>query len=75
MKTREQIIADMCYTWRHDYGLSKQEHDGPGGSIECGLTDSERNILWNQMAQLFDNCIAPHMGFRIPDSKNICGND
>jgi hypothetical protein len=61
MKTRNDIITDMCYTWRHDYGLTKQEHDGPGGSIESGLTDTERKILWNQMAQVFDHCIAPHM--------------
>lgn len=64
MKTREQIITLMCYTWRHDYGLTKQEHDGPGGLISAGLTDVERKLLWRQMAQIFDNDIAPHMDFR-----------
>jgi hypothetical protein len=64
MKTREQIITDMCYTWRHDYGLDKQEHDGPGGLISCGLTQDERDRLWRQMAQLFDNNIAPNMVFK-----------
>lgn len=64
MKTREQIITDMCYTWRHDYGLDKLEHDGPGGLISAGLTDAERQLLWRQMAQIFDNCIAPVMRFR-----------
>lgn len=64
MKTREQIITDMCYTWRHDYGLQKQEHDGPGGLISCGLTHQERQILWQQMAQIFDNNIAPNMDFK-----------
>ena len=58
MKTREQIIHDMCLTWRHDYGLDRQEHDGP---ISAGLTNQERETLWRQMAQLFDNCIAPVM--------------
>lgn len=72
---REQIITDMCYTWRHDYGLTRQEHDGPGGLIESGLTDSERKILWQQMAQVFDRCIAPYMHFPPPDSRNLCGND
>jgi hypothetical protein len=24
----------------------------------------ERELLWNQMAQLFDNDIAPHMEFK-----------
>jgi hypothetical protein len=61
MKSREQIITSMCMTWRHDYNLDKNEHDGPGGYISMGFTDEERKTLWNQMAQLFDNDIAPHM--------------
>ena len=64
MKTRDQIITSMCYTWRHDYGLDKSEHDGPGGLISAGLTDAERRLLWRQMAQIFDNDIAPHMDFK-----------
>lgn len=68
LKTREQIITDMCYTWRHDYGLSRNEHDGPGGLITAGLTDEQRQMLWRQMAQIFDNNIAPHMIFKNVDS-------
>jgi hypothetical protein len=64
MKTREEIITSMCFTWRHDYGLDRQEHDGPGGLISMGLTDAQRQSLWNQMAQIFDNDIAPNMEFR-----------
>ena len=59
MKTKEEVVRDMCYTWRHDYGLDRQEHDGPGGLITAGLTDAERKLLWRQMEQLYDNCIAP----------------
>jgi hypothetical protein len=54
----------MCYTWRHDYGLDRQEHDGPGGLITAGLTTAERELLWRQMAQIFDHNIAPNMEFR-----------
>jgi hypothetical protein len=61
MKTREQIITSMCYTWRHDFGLKKEEHDGPGGYVSVGLSDEERKLLWRQMAQLFDNDIAPYV--------------
>ena len=68
MKSREEIITSMCYTWRHDYGLDKLEHDGPGGLISCGLTQQERDLLWRQMAQIFDNDIAPYMEFRAWDS-------
>jgi len=64
MKTREEIVTAMCYTWRHDYGLDRNEHDGPGGLVSVGLTDADRKLLLSQMAQIFDNDIAPHMEFR-----------
>lgn len=69
-KTREQIITSMCYTWRHDYGLERQEHDGPGGLISSGLTQTQRELLWKQMAQLFDNDIAPNMEFKNESTTN-----
>lgn len=47
----------MCYTYRHDYGLTKSND----GGIDCGMTAEERQFLWNQMAQIFDNDIAPVM--------------
>ena len=59
MKTREQIITSMCYTWRHDYGLEKEDN-----RITSGMTKLERESLWQQMAQLFDNDIAPYMNFK-----------
>jgi hypothetical protein len=61
MKTREQIITSMCYTYRHDFGLEKT-YEGylPTG----GMTEHERKTLWNQMAQIFDNDIAPYMEFK-----------
>jgi len=65
MKTREQIITSMCYTWRHDYGLHKEPD--PGGYTFpgiAGMTQAERDSLWRQMAQLFDNDISPHMEFK-----------
>ncbi len=61
IKTREQIITDMCYTWRHDYGLERDYKTGP---LESGMTSMERELLWRQMAQLFDNNIVPHMEFK-----------
>ena len=73
MKTREQIITDMCYTWRHDYGLIKESHEVD--LISSGMTDRERGMLWNAMAQLFDNCIAEHVKYKPTDSRYICDND
>jgi len=81
MKTREEIITSMCYTSRHDYGLVKDpdyNHHVSDfiDSISAGMYQLERKQLWKQMAQLFDNDIAPHMEFRaVATSRNICDND
>jgi len=61
MKTRDSIITSMCYTWRHDFGLDASPHD----VILSGMTDVERAALRKQMAQLFDNDIAPFMEFKL----------
>ena len=69
----------MCFTWRHDYGITK---DWPNDEasytsiLTSGMTKAERESLWRQMAQIFDNDIAPHMEFKhTAVSRNICGND
>ncbi len=54
MKTREEIINSMCYTWRHDFGLDKHHNN-----LSSGMTAIERVLLWNAMAQIFDNDISP----------------
>jgi hypothetical protein len=72
LKTREEIITSMCYTWRHDYGLDKHPDDA---SFVAGMTPRERETLWKQMSQIFDNDIAPNMRVKIPDSRTLCGND
>jgi hypothetical protein len=64
MRTREQIITGMCYTQRHDYGLDKDIGNGFISEISAGMTQDERESLWNQMAQIFDNDIAPFMDFK-----------
>jgi len=58
MKSREEVITDMCYTYRHDYGLDK---DPNGPPWLAGMTPDERTGLYNTMAQIFDNNIAPVM--------------
>jgi hypothetical protein len=56
--TREQIITDMCISYRHDYGLDRKPEDPPW---IAGMTPNERKGLWNTMAQIYDNNIAPNM--------------
>ena len=63
MKTREEIINNMCMTFRHDYGLRISEDDSMY-TINSGMTEREAQALYNDMAQIFDNDIAPYMDFK-----------
>jgi hypothetical protein len=63
--TRESTITNMCYTYRHDYGC-----------YCSSMTQDERTSLWNTMAQIFDNDIAPYMEFKhVATARNTCGNE
>lgn len=62
MKTREQIVESMCYTYRHDFGLDRS--DSTSNFISSGMTEDERRFLRAVMGQIFDNDIAPHMEFK-----------
>lgn len=53
----------MCYTYRHDYGLTISEDDKMY-TLNSGVTELERKGIWNTMAQIFDNNVAPHMEFK-----------
>lgn len=64
MKTREQIITSMCYTKRHDYGLPKNSGQFGPYPFPSGMTDVEREVLYREMSQIFDNDIAPYMEFK-----------
>jgi len=64
MKTKEQIVTSMCYTMRHDYGLEKDIGNGFISALSSGMTEDEREALWREMAQIFDNDIAPYMEFK-----------
>lgn len=73
MKTREQIITNMCYTYRHDYGLTISE-DERMYTLNSGMTNREKESLWKQMAQIFDNNIAPYMEFKNEIQKETGSN-
>jgi len=61
--TREQIIHNMCMTFRHDYGLEISEDDRMY-TLMSGMTKLERQGLYRSMSQIFDNDIAPYMDFK-----------
>lgn len=56
MKTREQIITDMCKKYRQDYDIIRDVNDPPW--IQ-GMTESERSGLYETMSQIYDTCIKP----------------
>lgn len=56
MKTKEQIIYDMCMTYRHDYGLRKGPNDP---SWVSGMTEEDAKMLYKTMEQIYNNDIAP----------------
>jgi hypothetical protein len=58
--TKEQIIHNMCMTYRHDYGLEISEDDRMY-TLNSGMTKLEQQALYNTMSQIFDNDIAPYM--------------
>lgn len=73
MRTREQIINSMCYTYRHDYGLTISEDDKMY-TLNSGVTETERKGIWVTMAQIFDNDIAPYMEFKNEIQKETSSN-
>ena len=65
-------------TFRHDYGLVISEDDRMY-TLNSGMTEREREALFNTMAQIFDNDIAPlvdsamkyEAGTHIPIPANV----
>ena len=56
MKTREDFITSMCLTWDHAFLAPRQEvFEG----FTFGLTDEQKQHIWNNMSQVYDNDIAP----------------
>jgi hypothetical protein len=54
--TREDIINSMCLTFRHDYNLVITEDDRMY-SLAVGMTEREREALFNIMEQIFNRNI------------------
>ena len=46
----------MCYSYRHDYGLLKQDGEPPWTS---GMTEQEAKMLYKTMEQIYNNDIVP----------------
>lgn len=56
MTNREQVIHDMCMSYRHDYGLRKAPNDP---SWISGMTEEDAKMLYKTMEQIYNNNIEP----------------
>ena len=59
MKSKDQIIRDMCLTVRHDFGLPCEMKRTFAGTISAGMTPAQQKDLWRQMEQIYNNVIEP----------------
>ena len=66
MKTKHEIITAMCITFRHDYGLPKENYriEGTHGALSSGMTKQEQETLFNTMLKIYTNAIEPYMVIR-----------
>ena len=46
----------MCYTYRHDYGLRKEQGEP---SWTSGMTTKDAEMLYKTMEQIYNNNIEP----------------
>ena len=56
MKSKEEIINSMCLSYRHDYGLRK---DNSEPNWTAGMTEQDAKMLYKTMEQIYNNDIAP----------------
>jgi hypothetical protein len=60
MKTKEEIIHNMCYTYRHDYGLRKDPNEP---NWTAGMTEEDAKMLYKTMEQIYTNNIEPMLEY------------
>lgn len=53
-RIRHNVVTQMCYTKRHDYGLDKIDD-----YYSSGMTEEERLCLYREMDQLYEHHIKP----------------
>ena len=56
MKTKNEIVYDMCLTYRHDYDI---------------LPITEQENIWRMMVQIFDNCIKNNLKTKSTEDANV----
>jgi hypothetical protein len=53
---KEEIIYNMCMSYRHDYGLRKEPNEP---SWTAGMTEQDAKMLYKTMEQIYNHNIEP----------------
>jgi hypothetical protein len=61
MKTKEEIIHAMAFTYRQDYNLRKGPKEP---NWTNGMTEEDAKMLYKTMEQLYNSNIEPYMEFK-----------
>jgi len=60
-KQKKDIIFDMCMTYRHDFGLLLTDKEKELFPFAGGLIKQEQERIYNDMKQIFENCIEQYI--------------
>ncbi len=67
MKSKEEIINEMCLDYRHDYALRKLDTDPTWTS---GMTEKDAKSLYMVMEQIYNHIVEPRLK-EINDSRKV----
>lgn len=70
MKSKEEIINEMCLDYRHDYYIRKLDTDPTWTS---GMTEKDAKMLYNVMENLYNQIVEPRLK-EINDRKKVRNN-
>ncbi len=56
MAEKEEIIQEMCLSYRHDYDLRKETTDP---NWTAGMTEEDAKMLYKTMEQIYNHNIEP----------------
>ena len=58
MKSKEEIINEMCLDYRHDFNIRKLDTDPTWTS---GMTERDAKMLYTVMEQIYNQVVEPRL--------------
>lgn len=69
MRTKEDVILDMCYAFRSDYCVNKTPN-----FPSIGVTPKEKQEIYEQMKTIYEECIEPNMQMKKQEKFPVLQN-